>query len=66
MILSGAFARSSARPADDIILGILVEITLVKWRRIERIKKLRYFAKPHFDYGVFFCLVWQNSQPRMQ
>jgi hypothetical protein len=38
--------RDFFRPADDIFLGIVIEIAVVKRRRIKRIKQLLQLTQP--------------------
>ena len=42
LLIGGQFAR----PADDIILGLAIEIALAKWEWVERMKQLRDLVDP--------------------
>jgi hypothetical protein len=37
---------------DDVCFGVLIEIALVEWRKIERVEQLLRPAEPDFDVGV--------------
>jgi hypothetical protein len=41
--------RDLARPADDVFLGVAVEIAFVKRKGIERVEQLRYLVDPNLD-----------------
>jgi hypothetical protein len=42
--------RDFLSPADDIFLGIVIEIAVVKRRRIKRIEQLLQLAQSDFNY----------------
>jgi hypothetical protein len=55
-----------ARPADDLLFGIVIEVAFVEWRGIERIEELCKLANSNFNSRVLLCprlprMFWRQS-----